>query len=88
MKSDRLREIFSRAHLVNVHSYNGRHPVLDHTLVEEKFVPNGADKSYIIQVARLAGLPKEILDRPKKFSPTWKVPAALMRNGNREGKVN
>jgi DNA mismatch repair protein MutS len=28
-------------------------------------VPGGADKSYGIQVARLAGLPKEILDRAK-----------------------
>jgi DNA mismatch repair protein MutS len=28
-----------------------------------KIVPGGADKSYGIQVARLAGLPKEILDR-------------------------
>ena len=30
-----------------------------------KIVPGGADKSYGIQVARLAGLPKEILDRAK-----------------------
>jgi DNA mismatch repair protein MutS len=28
-----------------------------------KIIPGGADKSYGIQVARLAGLPKEILDR-------------------------
>jgi DNA mismatch repair protein MutS len=32
-----------------------------------KIVPGGADKSYGIQVARLAGLPKEILDRAKKI---------------------
>jgi DNA mismatch repair protein MutS len=30
-----------------------------------KIVPGGADKSYGIQVARLAGLPGEILDRAK-----------------------
>jgi DNA mismatch repair protein MutS len=30
-----------------------------------KIVPGGADKSYGIQVARLAGLPKEILDRAR-----------------------
>ncbi|MBA3353215.1 MAG: DNA mismatch repair protein MutS, partial [Blastocatellia bacterium] len=30
-----------------------------------KIVPGGADKSYGIQVARLAGLPQEILNRAK-----------------------
>jgi hypothetical protein len=44
--------IFARAHFVSVHSYYGRHPVLDQTLIDEKFVPNGADKSYGIQVGR------------------------------------
>ncbi|MGZ5503917.1 MAG: MutS-related protein, partial [Chthoniobacterales bacterium] len=32
-----------------------------------KIVPGGADRSYGIQVARLAGLPKEILDRAKNI---------------------
>jgi DNA mismatch repair protein MutS len=32
-----------------------------------KIVPGGADKSYGIQVARLAGLPKDILDRAKEI---------------------
>src|ERR1051325_6901511 len=32
-----------------------------------KIIPGGADKSYGIQVARLAGLPKEILDRVKEI---------------------
>src|SRR5216683_1888493 len=32
-----------------------------------KIVPGGADKSYGIQVARLAGIPKEILDRAKEI---------------------
>lgn len=31
-----------------------------------KIIPGGADKSYGIQVARLAGLPKEVLDRAKE----------------------
>ena len=32
-----------------------------------KIVPGGADKSYGIQVARLAGLPKAILERAKEI---------------------
>src|SRR5439155_19510938 len=32
-----------------------------------KIIPGGADKSYGIQVARLAGLPKEILDGTKEI---------------------
>jgi DNA mismatch repair protein MutS len=32
-----------------------------------KIIPGGADKSYGIHVARLAGLPKEILDRAKEI---------------------
>jgi DNA mismatch repair protein MutS len=32
-----------------------------------KIVPGGADKSYGIQVARLAGLPREVLDRAKEI---------------------
>jgi DNA mismatch repair protein MutS len=37
----------------------------DQIIFLRKIVPGGADKSYGIQVARLAGLPKEILDRAK-----------------------
>lgn len=37
----------------------------DQVIFLRKIVPGGADKSYGIQVARLAGLPKEILDRAK-----------------------
>jgi DNA mismatch repair protein MutS len=32
-----------------------------------KIIPGGADRSYGIQVARLAGLPKEVLDRAKEI---------------------
>jgi DNA mismatch repair protein MutS len=32
-----------------------------------KIIPGGADKSYGIQVARLAGLPREVLDRAKEI---------------------
>jgi DNA mismatch repair protein MutS len=37
----------------------------DQIIFLRKIIPGGADKSYGIQVARLAGLPKEILDRAK-----------------------
>src|SRR5438105_4994358 len=39
-----------------------------------KIVPGGADKSYGIQVARLAGLPKEILDRAKDLLSHLEAP--------------
>ena len=39
----------------------------DQIIFLRKIVPGGADKSYGIQVARLAGLPKEILDRAKEI---------------------
>src|SRR5437870_1383313 len=39
-----------------------------------KIVPGGADKSYGIQVARLAGLPKEILDRAKDILSHLEAP--------------
>jgi DNA mismatch repair protein MutS len=37
----------------------------DQIIFLRKIIPGGADKSYGIQVARLAGLPNEILDRAK-----------------------
>jgi DNA mismatch repair protein MutS len=37
----------------------------DQIIFLRKIIPGGADKSYGIQVARLAGLPKEVLDRAK-----------------------
>jgi DNA mismatch repair protein MutS len=39
-----------------------------------KIVPGGADKSYGIQVARLAGLPKEILERAKDILANLEKP--------------
>ncbi|MBO0695088.1 MAG: DNA mismatch repair protein MutS [Verrucomicrobia bacterium] len=39
----------------------------DQIIFLRKIIPGGADKSYGIQVARLAGLPKEILDRAKEI---------------------
>ena len=39
-----------------------------------KIVPGGADKSYGIQVARLAGLPKEILDRARDILAHLEAP--------------
>jgi DNA mismatch repair protein MutS len=39
-----------------------------------KIVPGGADKSYGIHVARLAGLPREILDRAKDILAHLEAP--------------
>src|SRR5437899_1610372 len=39
----------------------------DQIIFLREIVPGGADKGYGIQVARLAGLPKEILDRAKEI---------------------
>jgi DNA mismatch repair protein MutS len=39
----------------------------DQIIFLRKIVPGGADRSYGIQVARLAGLPKQILDRAKQI---------------------
>ena len=38
----------------------------DEIIFLRKIVPGGADKSYGIQVARLAGLPKQVLDRARE----------------------
>ena len=49
----------------------------DQIIFLRKIVPGGADKSYGIQVARLAGLPKEILDRAKDILAHLETPAAV-----------
>src|SRR5437762_4699766 len=52
----------------------------DQIIFLRKIVPGGADKSYGIQVARLAGLPKEILDRAKDILSHLETPnGALSR---------
>ena len=51
-----------------------------------KIIPGGADKSYGIQVARLAGLPKEILDRAKDILAHLESSAALRQNQSGERK--
>jgi len=38
----------------------------DHIVFLRKIVPGGCDHSYGIQVARLAGLPREVIDRAKE----------------------
>src|SRR6267154_2731026 len=54
----------------------------DQIIFLRKIVPGGADKSYGIQVARLAGLPKEILDRAKDILSHLEAPnGALARPG-------
>jgi DNA mismatch repair protein MutS len=39
----------------------------DHIVFLRKIVPGGADKSYGIQVARLAGMPRDVIDRAKEI---------------------
>jgi DNA mismatch repair protein MutS len=46
----------------------------DQIIFLRKIVPGGADKSYGIQVARLAGLPGEILDRAKDILSHLEAP--------------
>jgi DNA mismatch repair protein MutS len=46
----------------------------DQIIFLRKIVPGGADKSYGIQVARLAGLPREILDRAKDILAHLETP--------------
>jgi DNA mismatch repair protein MutS len=46
----------------------------DQIIFLRKIVPGAADKSYGIQVARLAGLPKEILDRAKEILAHLETP--------------
>ena len=54
----------------------------DQIIFLRKIVPGGADKSYGIQVARLAGLPKEILDRAKEILSHLEAPnGALAQPG-------
>jgi len=50
----------------------------DQIIFLRKIVPGGADKSYGIQVARLAGLPKEILDRAKEILAHLETPDSVV----------
>ena len=57
-----------------------------------KIIPGGADKSYGIHVARLAGVPKEILDRAKDIlshleKPNGAVEVQKPAKGRRSKKV-
>ncbi len=57
----------------------------DQIIFLRKIIPGGADKSYGIQVARLAGLPKEILDRAKDIlSHLEKPDGAVARTARRK----
>ncbi|HKR53370.1 MAG TPA: DNA mismatch repair protein MutS [Chthoniobacterales bacterium] len=51
-----------------------------------KIVPGGADKSYGIQVARLAGLPREILDRAKDILAHLENPNGAVVHGKAKRK--
>jgi DNA mismatch repair protein MutS len=63
----------------------------DQIIFLRKIVPGGADKSYGIQVARLAGLPKEILDRAKDIlshleKPNGAIESPPAGKSRRKGK--
>jgi len=51
-----------------------------------KIIPGGADKSYGIQVARLAGLPREILDRAKDILAHLENPNGAVVRGKSKRK--
>ena len=51
-----------------------------------KIIPGGADKSYGIQVARLAGLPKDILDRAKEILAHLESSSRAEAEPKRRGK--
>src|SRR5438128_1844577 len=51
-----------------------------------KIIPGGADKSYGIQVARLAGLPREILDRAKDILAHLENPNGAVVHGKSKRK--
>jgi DNA mismatch repair protein MutS len=51
-----------------------------------KIIPGGADRSYGIQVARLAGLPKEILDRAKDILSHLENPNGATAHVHKAGK--
>src|SRR6476620_9522754 len=51
-----------------------------------KIIPGGADKSYGIQVARLAGLPREILDRAKDILAHLENPNRAVFHGKSKRK--
>lgn len=63
-RSRQPRQLFRRA---------GAAKGIEQIIFLRKIVPGGADKSYGIQVARLAGLSREILDRAKEFSRISRV---------------
>jgi DNA mismatch repair protein MutS len=58
----------------------------DQIIFLRKIVPGGADKSYGIQVARLAGLPKEILDRAKEILSHLEKPNGVTTEPKPKGK--
>src|SRR6266700_5438233 len=58
----------------------------DQIIFLRKIVPGGADKSYGIQVARLAGLPKEILDRAKDILSHLETPNGALSHPLRTKK--
>ena len=58
----------------------------DQIIFLRKIVPGGADRSYGIQVARLAGLPKAILDRAKDILAHLEKPNGASTEGSAKAK--
>src|SRR5213080_253092 len=58
----------------------------DQIIFLRKIIPGGADKSYGIQVARLAGLPKEILDRAKEILSHLEKPDGITAPSSKSRK--
>ncbi|NLW86473.1 MAG: DNA mismatch repair protein MutS [Planctomycetes bacterium] len=48
----------------------------DEVIFLHKIVPGGADQSYGVHVARLAGVPREVIDRAKSLLPTLQAHVA------------
>ena len=51
----------------------------DDIIFLRKIIRGGADKSYGIQVARLAGVPDSVIDRAKEIASWWKKQMLLTR---------
>jgi DNA mismatch repair protein MutS len=58
----------------------------DQIIFLRKIISGGADKSYGIQVARLAGLPREILERAKEILAQLEKPNGLAASAVRPHK--
>jgi DNA mismatch repair protein MutS len=70
-----------RLHNIAVKEWN------DEIIFLRKILPGPADKSYGIQVARLAGLPQRVLNRAKELLTSLEVGKPLTRSADRKSKI-